>query len=92
MRRVSRKKSTPKNSEEPSDVHPSGLNEEQLAAVHAWDRPVLVQAGPGTGKTRTLDPADSCPHREPTQPILLRLRQSRLPAKRLRKCGSVSTD
>lgn len=30
------------------------LNEEQLAAVDTFDRPVLVQAGPGTGKTRTL--------------------------------------
>jgi DNA helicase II / ATP-dependent DNA helicase PcrA len=50
----SRKKSTPQDSDEPSEEHPWGLNEEQLAAVHALDRPVLVQAGPGTGKTRTL--------------------------------------
>ena len=31
-----------------------GLNQEQQAAVEILDRPVLVQAGPGTGKTRTL--------------------------------------
>ena len=30
------------------------LNEDQLRAVGILDRPVLVQAGPGTGKTRTL--------------------------------------
>ncbi len=30
------------------------LNEEQLQAVATLDRPVLVKAGPGTGKTRTL--------------------------------------
>jgi DNA helicase II / ATP-dependent DNA helicase PcrA len=49
-----RKKSVRENPEEPSDVHPSGLNDEQLAAVLALEMPVLVQAGPGTGKTRTL--------------------------------------
>ncbi|MEW6351620.1 MAG: UvrD-helicase domain-containing protein [Thermodesulfobacteriota bacterium] len=32
----------------------AGLNEEQLRAVSTFDRPVLVHAGPGTGKTRTL--------------------------------------
>jgi DNA helicase-2/ATP-dependent DNA helicase PcrA len=32
----------------------SALNQEQAEAVHICDRPVLVQAGPGTGKTRTL--------------------------------------
>jgi len=31
-----------------------GLNPAQLAAVTHWHSPVLVQAGPGTGKTRTL--------------------------------------
>lgn len=31
-----------------------GLNEEQQTAVAVLDKPVLVQAGPGTGKTRTL--------------------------------------
>ncbi|MGO9117000.1 MAG: UvrD-helicase domain-containing protein [Desulfomonilaceae bacterium] len=30
------------------------LNEEQDSAIRITDRPVLVQAGPGTGKTRTL--------------------------------------
>ena len=30
------------------------LNEEQQSAIAIRDRPVLVQAGPGTGKTRTL--------------------------------------
>lgn len=30
------------------------LNQEQLDAVSVFDRPVVVQAGPGTGKTRTL--------------------------------------
>lgn len=32
----------------------SGLNPQQLAAASARDRAVAVQAGPGTGKTRTL--------------------------------------
>jgi len=32
----------------------NGLNEEQQTAVAIPDKPVLVQAGPGTGKTRTL--------------------------------------
>ncbi|MEW6533626.1 MAG: UvrD-helicase domain-containing protein [Thermodesulfobacteriota bacterium] len=34
--------------------HQHELNQEQTEAVHICDRPVLVQAGPGTGKTRTL--------------------------------------
>ncbi len=32
----------------------AGLNDEQQQAVSIFDRPVLVHAGPGTGKTRTL--------------------------------------
>src|ERR1700749_1993824 len=32
----------------------SGLNEEQLAAVNKIDGPVMVVAGPGTGKTQIL--------------------------------------
>ncbi|OOQ61404.1 ATP-dependent helicase [Mucilaginibacter pedocola] len=32
----------------------AGLNEEQLAAVNQMDGPVLVVAGPGTGKTQIL--------------------------------------
>lgn len=32
----------------------AGLNEEQLAAVNKMDGPVLVVAGPGTGKTQIL--------------------------------------
>jgi DNA helicase II / ATP-dependent DNA helicase PcrA len=35
-------------------VPDAGLNEEQDSAIKITDRPVLVQAGPGTGKTRTL--------------------------------------
>ncbi|HTH72734.1 MAG TPA: ATP-dependent helicase [Candidatus Pristimantibacillus sp.] len=31
-----------------------GLNEEQIKAVEAADGPVLIVAGPGTGKTKTL--------------------------------------
>ena len=32
----------------------SGLNEEQRAAVLCTDAPLVIVAGPGTGKTRTL--------------------------------------
>lgn len=32
----------------------AGLNTEQLAAVNKMDGPVLVVAGPGTGKTQIL--------------------------------------
>jgi DNA helicase II / ATP-dependent DNA helicase PcrA len=47
----------PKSPAQPADADPEpvpGLNQEQLAAVEVRDRAVLVQAGPGTGKTRTL--------------------------------------
>ena len=47
-KRVARKASTAAAA--PADA----LNEEQLRAISIFDRPVLVQAGPGTGKTRTL--------------------------------------
>src|SRR6185437_16947097 len=33
---------------------PDGLNEAQRRAVEAGDGPVLIVAGPGTGKTKTL--------------------------------------
>jgi len=46
------KKDEPQHAEPPAGE--PALNEEQQAAVAATDRPVLVQAGPGTGKTRTL--------------------------------------
>lgn len=51
------------NSASPSSVDPDadaqerilgGLNEEQRAAVTATDGPVMIIAGPGSGKTRTL--------------------------------------
>lgn len=38
----------------PSEKDTGGLNDEQEEAVRVRDRCVLVQAGPGTGKTRTL--------------------------------------
>ncbi|MFW5735263.1 MAG: UvrD-helicase domain-containing protein, partial [Oceanidesulfovibrio sp.] len=41
-------------SEPPAPVAPAGLNPEQERAVHAGPGPVLVKAGPGTGKTHTL--------------------------------------
>ncbi|MDQ1301001.1 MAG: hypothetical protein QG637_922, partial [Chloroflexota bacterium] len=34
--------------------NPPDLNPEQRAAVHCTDRPLVIIAGPGTGKTRTL--------------------------------------
>jgi len=53
--RTPKGKRTKKAAEEdgaiPSD---HGLNQEQEHAAGIMDRPVLVQAGPGTGKTRTL--------------------------------------
>lgn len=48
-----RKRSRTPNEEKTEDTHPA-LNEEQQLASRILDRPVLVQAGPGTGKTRTL--------------------------------------
>ncbi len=41
------------NSQSPIANSPS-LNNEQRAAVHTVDRPLMIVAGPGTGKTRTL--------------------------------------
>ncbi|MDR1124905.1 MAG: UvrD-helicase domain-containing protein [Deltaproteobacteria bacterium] len=38
----------------PAEPAPGGLNPGQAAAVQAGPGPVLVQAGPGTGKTHTL--------------------------------------
>ncbi len=50
-KRVRRSKKTeesaPKNSGD-------DFNDQQVSAITTFDRPVLVQAGPGTGKTRTL--------------------------------------
>ncbi|HTY24511.1 MAG TPA: UvrD-helicase domain-containing protein [Desulfomonilaceae bacterium] len=48
-------KKNDKKSLEDIDVEiDGGLNKEQQASLEVVDRPVLVQAGPGTGKTRTL--------------------------------------
>ncbi|TVM35673.1 UvrD-helicase domain-containing protein [Oceanidesulfovibrio marinus] len=41
-------------SEAPTPAEPAGLNPEQQTAVLAGPGPVLVKAGPGTGKTHTL--------------------------------------
>lgn len=40
--------------EPPAPIAPAGLNPEQQNAVQAGPGPVLVKAGPGTGKTHTL--------------------------------------
>lgn len=50
------KRGRPKKAAEDEVTTPSdpGLNQEQEHAASVTDRPVLVQAGPGTGKTRTL--------------------------------------
>lgn len=40
--------------EKPEEPPPPELNEEQKAAVAELERAVIVKAGPGTGKTRTL--------------------------------------
>ncbi len=49
-----RKKSDASQKQEESLSGERDLNDEQQQAVMCHDRPVLVQAGPGTGKTRTL--------------------------------------
>lgn len=53
---TSTKKKKAKNKAQtgPAEKGDQPLNEEQQQAVAIIDRPVLVQAGPGTGKTRTL--------------------------------------
>lgn len=51
-RKPTRKTKTP--TKESSDKTEVQFNEQQLLAMTTFDRPVLVQAGPGTGKTRTL--------------------------------------
>jgi len=48
-----RKKAKGRERADPEEVD-NGLNQEQQEAVAVLDKPVLVQAGPGTGKTRTL--------------------------------------
>ncbi|MGB6067771.1 MAG: UvrD-helicase domain-containing protein [Desulfomonilaceae bacterium] len=51
---VRRKKAGTKAQVIPTERNCQPLNEEQQQAIATTDRPVLVQAGPGTGKTRTL--------------------------------------
>lgn len=48
------KKSSKSSGPETADESDPGLNEQQELAVRILDKPVIVQAGPGTGKTRTL--------------------------------------
>lgn len=52
--RARKKKSVKPADEDLSGKESDGVNPEQLEAIRCTDRPVLVQAGPGTGKTRTL--------------------------------------
>ncbi|MBI5568535.1 MAG: UvrD-helicase domain-containing protein [Desulfomonile tiedjei] len=49
-----KKKERDREIDEPPRETQSVLNDEQLAAARIIGPPVLVQAGPGTGKTRTL--------------------------------------
>ncbi len=44
----------PVQTTEPANDWLARLNDEQLAAVQCVDRPLIIAAGPGTGKTRTL--------------------------------------
>jgi ATP-dependent DNA helicase UvrD/PcrA len=51
---INKKKAKSKAQTVPAEKGDQPLNEEQQQAIAIVDRPVLVQAGPGTGKTRTL--------------------------------------
>jgi DNA helicase II / ATP-dependent DNA helicase PcrA len=51
---IKKKKAKKKAQTVPAEKGYQPLNEEQQQAIAIIDRPVLVQAGPGTGKTRTL--------------------------------------
>ena len=51
---IKKKKAKNKAQTGPAEKGDQPLNEEQQQAIAIIDRPVLVQAGPGTGKTRTL--------------------------------------
>ncbi len=51
---VSSTKKKQKSRDHAATVADTGLNDEQDSAIRITDRPVIVQAGPGTGKTRTL--------------------------------------
>ncbi len=46
--------SVPPKSVDSSTDSPPNLNPQQQLAVHTVDRPLIITAGPGTGKTRTL--------------------------------------
>ena len=49
-----RKQAPKKIGEKPSQTSPEELNTEQMHAVQSGPHPILVLAGPGTGKTKTL--------------------------------------
>ncbi len=51
---IKKRKAKNKAQTVPAEKGDQPLNEEQQQAIAIIDRPVLVQAGPGTGKTRTL--------------------------------------